>query len=76
MPVSTYELPGKTLPPTQAPAPGGASAPPAGSSAGTFADFGTGVRAPALPCHYLSQRRVDALLPDGMKVTLAIDRPG
>jgi hypothetical protein len=72
VPVPTDKLPGKT--PTQAPA--GASAPPAGSSAGTFADFGTGARAHTLSRYYLSQRRVEALLPDGMKVTLAIDRPG
>jgi hypothetical protein len=72
VPLRTEDLPGKVPTPT----PGGASAPPAGGSIGAFADFAAGAPSAALPLHYLSQLAVEALLPDGNKVTLALDRPG
>jgi hypothetical protein len=55
---------------------GSASAPPAAGSAGASAGLAVGTRLGDAPSFFLSLRRGDALLPEGKRVTLAIDRPG
>gem|GEM_PF-6330877 len=71
IPPLRLEVPSPTQSSGTASAPSGAA-----GAGGAFAGVGAFQRLAEAPTFYLSLRRGDVLLPEGKRVTLALDRPG